>query len=56
MTDLVARFLEVQQRYYDLPIDDDRELALLAEMFELRGVMSRKELEESMRHVLTSSN
>jgi hypothetical protein len=56
MTDLVACYLEVQQRFYDLPIDDDGEEDLLAEMFILRGAMSRSELDEVKRHVLTSSN
>jgi hypothetical protein len=55
MTDLVARYLEVQQRYYDSPINDDAEYEMLAEMFILRGAMSRLELEEAMRHVPTSS-
>jgi hypothetical protein len=55
MTGLVARYLEVRQRYYDLPIDDDGEDDLLAKMFNLRGAMSRSELDEVKRHVLTSS-
>jgi hypothetical protein len=56
MTDRVARYLEVQQRYYDLPIDDAGEDDLLEEMFNLRGVMNPSEWDEIVRHLLTSSN